>query len=457
MHLGREYVSDYDAKLKVLLQRVNKGEKLYGEILIKENQLFLKVENNYLIPVQLHEELKEEQPNWYEVVDKQQEEWVVKAVKVPQTEVLLEEKSNKLKEENTSCIDKVLEELQLNHIPKCKSIIESLMSRQLPLVKNEIIKIMHMKEQYHLPIEPMLNIIEHHQAVDIKQVALVVESKRQFEQSGLTSKLIDVLEVLSLPEHQNLYKALTQTLSTKEFERDVVPFIKDIISQSTDIQNKNDSIEVLQQSVPSSFSLRQLCKLNKVLMQSRLGINIHNLEETPLKEMKKMEGSILELEHMIKRTLEETKETNEVQSSREEIIEAFKAETKALEVYQTLGHYFTFPLYKKEQYIPAELYFFKPNKKSNKKKPEYIVLALDLPNIRRIEVHFIVQNEITNIELKVQSEAVKTLILKYEKVLHESIKEGQSVGKIKVSLLTPDEQSIYKQADYSMSSMDIKV
>ena len=76
----------------------------------------------------------------------------------------------------------------------------------------------------------------------------------------------------------------------------------------------------------------------------------------------------------------------------------------ALEKYNSQGQYYCFPLQIKEHQTSGELYFFKPKKQKKSGQNGqgmYIVLALDMPSLKHIEVHLEEKKEQLELKIKV--------------------------------------------------------
>ena len=132
---------------------------------------------------------------------------------------------------------------------------------------------------------------------------------------------------------------------------------------------------------------------------------------------------------------------------------------EVLDKYNTQGHYFCFPLQLKEQNTTGELYFFKPKKKKGQQgQGMYIVLALNMPTLNKVEVHLIEKSEKVSLKIKVENEAIKKQLEQYENVLLEEMKSAEMpMEKIVIELLTEKKESLLKEESSVLCHLDFKV
>ena len=123
------------------------------------------------------------------------------------------------------------------------------------------------------------------------------------------------------------------------------------------------------------------------------------------------------------------------------------------------AQYFCFPMQVKGEKAEGELYFFKPRK--NKKGTQdgmYIVLALDMPHLNKIEIHVKEQAEKVDLHLKVKEPLIKALVEKHQNELEELIKETAfTLGSLRCELMEEEEKNPIFSKYQAMTRLDTKI
>ncbi len=123
------------------------------------------------------------------------------------------------------------------------------------------------------------------------------------------------------------------------------------------------------------------------------------------------------------------------------------------------GQYLCFPLQIKEQNTTGELYFFKPRKqKGMKEQGLYVVLALNMPALNKVEVHLVEKSEQVSLRIKVENEVIKKQLEQYEEVLLESLKSSDSpIERVVVELFKEKKQRPEKDTSEMLCHLDFKI
>ena len=181
----------------------------------------------------------------------------------------------------------------------------------------------------------------------------------------------------------------------------------------------------------------QLNKLNKALIYESLVVHLKFIEDKEKSEIEKFTEMDTRLKQIVKVIKEVVKENGE-----EIHLPTLENTIEVLDKYKMQGQYFCFPLQLQEHQITGELYFLKSKKqKAVQEQGVYIVLALNMPALNKIEVHLVEKSEQISLRIKVENEAIKKQLKQYEHVLLETMESSDiPIERVTVELLSEKKQ-----------------
>lgn len=473
--------SAHAKEMMLALSKIQIGDLLQGKIILENEQTMLELESGLKLLANLPGNLVFNKSLDFLVMGKERQH-------------LLLEIAQKLESERpaTSLTDQAIQELAIKDTPEMRQIVEQFVSKQLPLVKEQLLQLLHFSKSYDIPTEALVNLVSQKQVPQQGELRLLSGLKEEGVKV-LLPMLDDLIDTLSPKQSKDLVHTFSQLLKPDEI-KDV--FLKDNVFQhETSLSQVHDEkgadvhfaqgeavpsekLEVLQEYLKQSIGTEvkspqwqsmlnkllddvlqftthdQLNKLSKAFIRESLTVHLESIENQEKDEIEKMTDTAARLKQI-------TKVIEEVATEGKEKVnfQMLEGAIELLDKYNTQGQYFCFPLQLKEQNTTGELYFFKPKKqKGQQGQGMYIVLALNMPTLNKVEVHLIEKSEKVNLKIKVENEAIKKQLEQYENVLLEEMKSAEMpMEKIVIELLTEKKESLLKDESSALCHLDFKV
>ena len=471
--------------------KLNIGDVVKGSLVQRGDLTLLQTNEGQIIPAKVLENIDFGKLLQFIVIGEKDGKFILELQNIDRTHLM-------------DAIDKIITELKLSNNESIKQIIYKLLDNNLPLDKNTITKMYSSEKLYDLPIDTLINLNKNNSDININDIKNLGELK----QSNFNQVIKCFADIIDSSEDIKGIKLLVQTMTDKldnnkieksiyntlekelindrvepnKFKNDfkgytpnnITPIPDDEItlqtvtnnSNSMDLLTKNNNkldIDIIMNQLSkrvdiNAFDSQFIKNLAKELIRSYISLDMKNLEnssdearnttnlhdklESIVNELQKLEDTIKE---DINYTASQTKSTSELN----ELLTSVKK-------YNIEGQYFCFPMVIKEEQRTGELYFFKP-KKNTKSIDEklYIVLALDMPNLNKIEVHIIQLKDNIDLLIKVKSEGVQNYLSDKKKELLSVINQnGFTIRNIEVKLL--DTKDSKKYDEVNLYHLDIK-
>lgn len=440
------------------LAKIQVGDILSGRITQEGQQTILKLTTGLKLAAQLNLDIVSDQLQDFLVTGKNNHQIEIEPLLVnrfPQKEMIE---------------DSVVKEMQLPNNADMKDLVGQWMDKQLPLLKNQLMQTYQLAKNYDMPTELFTNLKSNEVSLNPNEVELVSEFKEkgletilhtvedifeglnQEETIDLTTKLSQHLskeEVKTMLTSMNLSKSDTSQLSKKEFNA-LLEHVFDQTNEATENTSQINSLKTLF----SQLSKSTLKTLSKEVVKKYIAVQ-QDEDKEPLKEMQKLEESSKRLKSVTDDMKPYAKD-----KGIEQTLQKLDQTAQVLQKYQQEGQYYCFPLQIKDQNASGELYFFKPKKKKGVQEAGmYIVLALDMPSLKHIEIHLKEQNDKLGLRIKVANDRILEQIETHKEKL-ESLLED-TVIPVSTILVERLETSIAKQLEQShdkqLSRLDFKV
>lgn len=429
---------DQNTEVMLALSKIKLGDLLSGKMILEQDQMMLKLENGLKLLAHFPNQMNSDQLLDFLVVGKSRQhlelEWV---------------QANHGQHKSQGIEEAIVKEMQLPNNPEMKQLIEHWMNKQLPLAKNQLLQLYHFAKNYDLPTEALVNVRGQEGLLNEQEIQLISTFKSEGMQ--LVDRMIETcmermkpFEAMDLTHTFGQYtsgNALKQTLlkGLLQFQSDLIAYQSDQIDMTTNqqtfehLKSLNQLIQQLNaldfedathlksqtdlvRDVLKVFPKEDLKEIAKQFVHKYLMISQDELLEDSRK-MTKLDEVTLRLKNILE---DVEKYTNQERAN--EPLKSLEQMTQALDKYQAQGQYYCFPLQIKEHQTSGELYYFKPKKHKKGNKDScgmYIVLALDMPSLKHIEVHLIEQKDKLELKIKVVNEE----ILKQMKVHKTQLRE----------------------------------
>lgn len=393
--------------------------------------------------------------------------------------------------------NKIIKELDLPETDGMRQLIETFLAKQVPLQREGLLKQYHMSQNFRIPAEVLTNLSEKAGGVSLQEVKDLYEMKqtnleqalddisdliREVKNGELVKDISNVLEkylgknifnnVLKQSGIANMETSFIQDLARPEVvdtkenmgqaevmvkEEDVLKStIKEMLSDYQKEGQSRDGIvskdELLRQFTPNQWE--KVGKFIKSSILETLTVNTVRLRETT-EESKHIENANKVLKDIL-RILESAKLPEKCSESLKQLEET----VQVLNKFNVQGEYYFFPLTLPQGEGRGELYFFKPKRKTNdESKHLYVVLALDLPQLKNIEIHIRQEKESLLLHFKVKEEGILKFLETHLKDLKHLMGQTKfNIDEMAVSLIeTKSLGSILAPEETSLSHMDFKI
>lgn len=473
--------SAHSKEMMLAISKIQIGDVLQGKLILENEQAMLKLESGLKLLANLPDNLVFNKQLDFLVMGKERQRLLLEIVQNLESEG-----------PTTSLTEQAIQELAIKDTPEMRQIVEQFVSKQLPLVKEQLLQLLHFSKSYDIPTEALVNLVSQKQVPQQSELHLLTGLKEDGVKV-LLPMLDDLIDTLSPQQSREMVHSIAQLLKPDEIRG--VLLMENAIQHETGISQVSDEkgvsihlaqgeaiptekLEVLQEYLKQSIGAEikspqwqsmlnklledvlqftthdQLKKLSKAFIHESLTVHLESIENQEKDEVEKMTDTAARLKQITK-VIEEIATEGKEKAN----FQMLEGAIEVLDKYNTQGHYFCFPLQLKEQNTTGELYFFKPKKKKGQQgQGMYIVLALNMPTLNKIEVHLIEQSEKINLKIKVENEAIKKQLEQYENVLLEEMKSAEMpMEKIVIELLTEKKASLLKEESSVLCHLDFKV
>lgn len=444
-----------------LLSKIQIGDLLQGEWVVEDNQSLLKLENGLKLLTHLSVDVLLNKKLDFKVVGKEGER------------LLLECISSEAKTKNAaSIIDQTLQKLNLSDTPEMRQMIQLFVEKQLPLIKDQLMRLVYFSKSYSMPTQVLTNLVSQNQVPQEGELKTLANLKEEGMKALLPTRdaFIENLEssqarefakslfnLLNPHEVKQVLQKVDSALYEAEVQKEFLQ-LKQRVDNELNLTGvhgirKQDVISPLLDQVLRLISPSQLQNLNKTLMDTCLLVYIDQISQ-------KQEGEMEKITVLDTRLKEIAKVMKEVTLEKDEHIHLVTLEKniEVLDKYKMQGHYFYFPLQIKEHQVSGELYFFKPKKhKMGQKSGICIVLALNMPTLHKIEIHLLEKSHEVTLKIKVENETIKEQLEQYKSVLLEMMDaEPILLKEVEIEILNEKHPKVETLTN-ELHSLDLKV
>lgn len=450
-----------------LVSKLQIGDVIEGILVQEENNIVLRLDNGVKLSVNLLDHVELGKVLSFVVAGKEGQKLVLK----PNLSEILS---------NKQFIDKVMSELKLPNQLEMKSIIGQFVAKQLPLDKESLLTIFQGYKTYDLPTEILVNLKSSETPIESKDIQRLASLKSEginlileefksivegIKNSSQLEKLVhDLGNTLSM---ENLQKVIKGTLLNSEIMKQVerqnveeygvlveASSIEEALKEWFLSSSPKDQLEskingYLGEQLGHSY-VKILKTLAQTIFKTTLEVDITQIKQD-IKESEKIISTSTHLEEIIKH-LDKLDLSDEGREKLQQMNQTFQVVQK----YNVEAQYFYFPLILNEQQGAGELYFFKPKKKQGSMNERmYIVMALNMPSLRKVEVHIEQIQNAVNMTLKVEMQSMKKQIEDSLDELSEEIsRSGYELNQLHVALLR--DTKIQEEIDTGLYHMDLK-
>lgn len=443
-HLGASEVTpSIKAKeVRVALSKIQIGDLLQGQLIVEDEQAMLKLESGLKLFANLPTNvvLNKELAFW--VIGKERQHLVLELAQIQEGQKSM-----------ISLTDQTIDELGVKDTPEMRQVIEQFVGKQLPLVKEQLLQLLHFARSYDIPTETLINLVSQKQVPRQEELELLVSLKEQGIKA-LMPAFDDLIETLSSKQSAEMARAFFDLLRPHEVKEALKQVFKQPNTSDVEVVRWQTTLNKLFDEVVQFSTHDQLNKLNKALIHESLVVHLKSIEKEAQGEIEK----VTELDRRLKQ-VEKVMEEVVTDSSEKTHLQTLESAIEVLDKYRMQGQYWCFPFQVKEHHTTGELYFFKSNKqKARQEQGLYVVLALTMPALNKVEVHLVEKSEQFNLKIKVENEAIKKQLEQYENVLLETMKSsGTPIEKIVVELLSEKRQNLAQDTSAMLCHLDLKI
>ena len=436
----------------VALSKIQTGDLLQGQVVLDGEQVMLKLSSGLKLLASLPADVELNKELDFLVVGKECQHLILELAQTPKDEKNM-----------TSIVDQAIHDLGIKDTSEMRQVIEQFVAKQLPLVKEQLIQLLHFSKNYDIPREALTNLVSQKQVPQQDDLELLTTLKKQGTKA-LMPMFDDLIETLSPKQSNELVRAFFELLNpheVKEILLQQIPLLQDeegVLKQAILSETEEGKWQYifnkLFDEVLQYWSHDQLNKLSKALIHESLMVHLKSIENGEESEIEKITKLDIRLKQIVKAIKEVTKENNE-----KTYVKPLESTIEVLEKYKMHGQYICFPLQLKEHHTMGELYFFKPKKwKTGQVQGLYIVLALNMPALNKVEVHLVEKSGQVNLKIKVENEIIKKQLMEYGHVFLESMKSSKvPVEKIVIELFDEKKQKSDNHMSPMLCHLDFKV
>ena len=437
-------------EIQQLIAKLQLGDCIEGTLIEKENSIVLKLSNGISFPIQLANPVEIGKLINFMVVGKEGQQ------------LILQPKENEMGSQS-QLIDKIIGEFQLPNQVEMKTIIGQFLEKQLPLDKESLLTIFRGHQIYDLPTEVLVNLKEGQSPLIPKEMQELAYLKADVIKNMVSDFSGIVSSVQEANELEEIVYGLGNTLSTEQLQKTIkaslqgqelrevvnllptgenlstgsvlqMPTIERVLeSWMTQVYDKGKLEELLihDLEVPKVLYEKIIKSLTEYVLKEYVRMDLENLKND-VSESEKITETSARIEVIIKHL-----EKMSLSEENKEKLQQLNQSVQVIQKYNLEAQYFCFPIVIKQQENIGELYFFKPKKKQNTLNDRmYIVMALNMPTLRRIEIHIEQMKENINLTLKVEREEMKQQIeTALGQLSEELLHLGYKLSQMQVKLL----------------------
>lgn len=395
------------AQLKqMLLQQLQVGNEIEGQLIEKEGQLLLKTKLGIQLPISLFgEEIEPGVTTTLEVVANDEKGVVLKPVEQAELPSQMEGKE---------VTKQVIKQLQLPENDVIKESIHCFIEKQMPLDRQLLLKNYYLNHQTQIPAPVLVNILER-TGVLRDSVIQPMGDVKDMGKATLIDHLTEFIKTQELPKETLIQ--LAKYIETKGYV-DLGNIMEEPVSnmareEKVQSEGRLQIEEALQtEGIPKTKNMTSIIKEPSILLlkdfitrgiKEIVQVDLENLKSLPVNER----GEHVKIEHALEEIVQMIEEGVKTPSIKVQL-EPIKESVQQFNFLQQQGDMLVLPFVYKEQVKDAEIYFFKP-KKNNKgiKKQNYIVVALDMPSIKHVDMHIRQDAKKLTIAIEVENEAIR--------------------------------------------------
>lgn len=410
------------------LNQLKSGDLIEGTLIRLEGKLFLKeLTTGLLLNTSLNE---------HELIG-QLLQWEVKGLEGDK--MLLSIKNQGLVEdmENKTVVTQALEELGLPVKDAMKEVVEGFTRFQLPLLKGDIAKTFGLAQVTKLPMEVLLNILQHYEEEPKLDRQVAYKGISNYKDTKLMDSIDELLTAVGktfVEQGMNKEEGLIKCFNT--FEK-VLPShtLEDVIKElSLPTKEGNESLENMTSKKEELKAFIKLVLDNHIPLEEVLKkclrvsirLSLENLKEAATQVGGLKSTNLFKEEEIIQKVVKAVKDQAPQSEPLERVISQVEEQLLVGQKLKEEGHYYTFPFMSELGEAKGKVYFYKPHKQKSKlDKSLYTVIALDMPTIKKVEIHIYQVQKTLKIGFYVDEESVRTLI---EKEGHKLVAPLQTLG-----------------------------
>lgn len=435
------------SKSRQFISGLQIGDTIEGVLVQEEGKIILKLDNNIKLSINLLDQVEIGKLLSFIVLNKQGNRLVLKPN-------LSDTVSNK------QLIDQVINELKLPNQLVMKSIIGQFIAKGLPLDKESLLAILKNHKTYDVPTEILVNLKNNESPITLSQVTELASLK-----SGGTQIILDTFEMIltGLKDNSQLEQLahdLGNTVSLRELHKaikDIVPnssveeYLKEWFSSDFTTKQLSSNINDKTQNQVVDDHISLLKTFIKTMLKTTLEVNVIQIKQD-LKESQKIIGTYKSLEEIIKQF-----QKINLSDEGKEKLEQIHQMAQTIRKHNIEAEYFYFPFILNKDEGKGELYFFRPKQKQGTMNEQmYIVMALDMPCLRKVEVHIEQIQKAVNMTIKVENEIMKRLMEgSLDKLCDELKVSGYELNQLSISLLK--DPNMPDTRETGLYHMDLKV
>lgn len=482
------------AKSGQLLSDIKIGDILKGSLTKLENgQTVLMQEDGKSIPVKLQDMAIFNELLTLEVMQKDEGQVVLKLLQSGL-------------QAGGSLQDKIMNELDLPKTDGMRQLIETFLAKQMSMQREGLLRNYHISQSFEIPAEVLTNLNEKSSTISLQEV----KDFNMMRQDNLGQVATQIADMVSEIQSLELAQSVSKTLDTYLNEKEVCEIatqcglqkafignetqhsdglytmqnIKEKVQTSVDnksiqmlfkeeavtlkavveaiikgkVKDVNLSAQIISavrvngEDIPREWE--RLGKLIKAAILKTVAVNVKALEQDSTLA-KHIENGQKVLKEILK-DLEGMKLPQKYEAALKQVEE----NVQILSKFNMQGEYYFFPIHLPQGEGKGELYFFKPKKKSPEEKQHlYIVLALDLPKLKNIEVHIRQEKEELFLHFKVKEEEILKLVQDHLQQLKKLMRTTRfNLDEIEVSLIETKKlnDKLVEEIPH-LSQMDFKI
>lgn len=439
-------------QLMVYLSKVQVGDQIKGQLLSEDGQTMLRLQNGMKLLANCLEP----------AVSEKLQEFIVTGKGRQHLELQLKDGLDTSHDTPIKLVDQAIKEIGLDDGPLTKEAVAKFMAKEMPLAKQQLSQVLQFAKCLQIPTEVTTNLLSNHQLLSHDEGEMVASYKANGAE-GISQQLSNILEAVPAEAKGTLVDVLKASFSSKEImtfleheellkvgdgakqenlqfqqEKATVGDQEKVIGSN---EEKNDAFlgktflkalgeEQLIAKYLEGKSALEIKDILKGLVKEKLTVSLERSSDE--KEIEKLDKAA----ETIKKVTTHLKET-EMQGLDQQKLEQLEKMGEALQKYNTEAQYFCFPMQIKGKEAEGELYFFKPKKKKKDGSSDmYIVLALNMPYLNKIEVHLKENGNKVDLRLRVKEKEIKALIEQHRGELDALLEDTAfKIGSIDCDLL----------------------